>query len=76
MRQILLSALKIVISGALLYLALRKVDLHDLASRITRLGSVSWIVLAILGAFGGLVWILSPEKAAKGTAPIRVEEAC
>jgi hypothetical protein len=33
MRRILLSSLKILVSAALLYLALRKVDFHDLASR-------------------------------------------
>ena len=34
MRRILLSTIKILISAALLYLALRKVNLYDLASRI------------------------------------------
>jgi glycosyltransferase 2 family protein len=33
-------------------------------------GAVSFIV----GAFGGLVWIVSAEKAAQGTAPIEVPE--
>jgi uncharacterized membrane protein YbhN (UPF0104 family) len=33
-------------------------------------GAVSFIV----GAFGGLVWILSAEKAAQGSAPIKVPE--
>ena len=33
-------------------------------------GAVSFIV----GAFGGLVWIFSAEKAAKGSAPIEVPE--
>jgi glycosyltransferase 2 family protein len=33
-------------------------------------GAVSFIV----GAFGGLVWIFSAEKAAQGTAPIEVPE--
>ena len=47
MRKILLSALKILISGALLYLALRKVDLRDLASRINNLTSLGWVLLAI-----------------------------
>jgi hypothetical protein len=33
-------------------------------------------VYFILGAFGGLVWILSPEKAAKGAKSIQaLEEA-
>jgi hypothetical protein len=34
------------------------------------IGAVSFIV----GAVGGLVWILSAEKAAKGAAPIEVHE--
>jgi glycosyltransferase 2 family protein len=33
-------------------------------------GAVSFIV----GAFGGLVWIFSAEKAAQGAAPIEVPE--
>jgi glycosyltransferase 2 family protein len=33
-------------------------------------GAVSFIV----GAFGGLVWIFSAEKAAQGSAPIEVPE--
>ena len=33
-------------------------------------GAVSFIV----GAFGGLVWILSAEKAAQGSVPIGVRE--
>ena len=28
----------------------------------------------LVGVFGGLVWILSPEKAAKGAEPIGVPE--
>jgi hypothetical protein len=31
-------------------------------------------VYFIVGAFGGLVWIFSAEKAAQGTAPIEVPE--
>jgi uncharacterized membrane protein YbhN (UPF0104 family) len=46
MRQILSSIVKILISGALLYLALRKVNLADLASRID-VASLGWIALAI-----------------------------
>ena len=42
MRRILLSTLKILISAALLYLALRKVNLSDLASRID-IASLGWI---------------------------------
>jgi hypothetical protein len=33
-------------------------------------GAVTFLV----GAFGGLVWILSAEKAAQGAAPIEVPE--
>jgi hypothetical protein len=33
-------------------------------------GAVNFLV----GAFGGLVWILSPEKAAQGAKPIGVPE--
>jgi uncharacterized membrane protein YbhN (UPF0104 family) len=46
MRQILSSIVKILISLALLYLALRKVNLADLASRID-IASLGWIALAI-----------------------------
>jgi uncharacterized membrane protein YbhN (UPF0104 family) len=60
MRHILLSALKILISAALLYLALRKVNLTDLASRID-VASLGWIALAIAVTFlqifiGALRW--------------------
>jgi hypothetical protein len=60
MRQILLSALKFLISAALLYVALRKVDLTELASRID-IKSLGWIVLAIAMTFlqirvGALRW--------------------
>lgn len=47
MRRILLSTIKILISLALLYFSLRKVDLYDLASRI-RVESLGWIGLAIV----------------------------
>ena len=47
MRRILLSALKILVSAALLYLALRKVDFHELASRFD-VASFGWIGLAIV----------------------------
>jgi len=46
MRQILLSTAKMLVSAALLYLALRKADFSDLASRLT-LASAGWIALAI-----------------------------
>jgi hypothetical protein len=47
MRQILLTSLKILISAALLYLALRKVNLFDLGARINNLRSFGWIALAV-----------------------------
>jgi uncharacterized membrane protein YbhN (UPF0104 family) len=46
MRQILLSTAKILISAALLYLALRKVDISDLLSRLG-FTSAGWIALAL-----------------------------
>src|ERR1700724_725796 len=51
MRRILLSTIKILISAALLYLALRKVNLPDLASRINNLASLGWIGVAIAVTF-------------------------
>ena len=74
MRQILLSALKILISAALLYLALRKVDLSELASRIN-ISSLGWIALAVVVSFlqlfaGALRWCqISAECGAPLTAP-------
>ncbi|MBW7963505.1 lysylphosphatidylglycerol synthase transmembrane domain-containing protein [Bradyrhizobium sp. BR 10261] len=50
MRRILLSTAKILISAALLYLALRKVDLTELVSRFT-VSSLVWIGLAIAVTF-------------------------
>ena len=50
MRRILLSTIKILISAALLYFALRKVNLYDLASRI-HVESLGWIALAIAVTF-------------------------
>jgi uncharacterized membrane protein YbhN (UPF0104 family) len=60
MRRILLSTLKILISAALLYFSLRKVNLSDLASRID-IASLGWIGLAIAVTFlqillGALRW--------------------
>ena len=49
MRRILLATAKILISAALLYLALRKTSISDLASRIG-IASVGWIGLAIASA--------------------------
>src|SRR6202161_4574630 len=66
MRRILLSAIKILISAALLYLALRKANFSDLASRID-VASLGWIGLAIAVTFlqifvGVLRWrIVSAE---------------
>src|SRR6516162_5061724 len=76
MRRILLSALKILVSGALLYFALRKANFADLASRID-LASLGWIALAIAVTFlqifvGVLRWrIVSAECG----APLRVRQA-
>src|SRR3981189_1078653 len=50
MRRILLSTIKILISAALLYLALRKANFADLASRID-IASLGWIGLAIAVSF-------------------------
>ena len=50
MRRILLSTLKILISAALLYFSLRKIDLSDLASRLD-VSSLGWIGLAIAVTF-------------------------
>src|SRR4051794_9435020 len=60
MRRILLSALKILVSAALLYFALRKIDFLDLASRFD-VASVGWIGLAVAVTFlqilvGALRW--------------------
>src|SRR3954453_16088697 len=60
MRRILLSALKILISAALLYFALRKINFYDLASRFD-IASLGWIGLAIAVTFlqiflGALRW--------------------
>ena len=76
MRRILLLSLKILVSGALLYLALRKVDFHELASRFN-VASVGWIALAIAATFlqifvGVLRWrVVSAECG----APLRVTQA-
>ena len=50
MRRILLSAIKILVSAALLYLALRKANFSDLASRID-LTSAVWLALALAVTF-------------------------
>ena len=51
MRRILFSTIKILISLALLYLALRKVNLTELALRINNIASLGWIVMAIAATF-------------------------
>ena len=76
MRRILLSIIKIVISAALLYLALRKANFSDLASRID-VASLGWIGLAISATFlqifiGVLRWrIVSAEC----DAPLPIRQA-
>ena len=76
MRRILLSALKILISAALLYLALRKVNFYDLASRFD-VASLGWIGLAIAVTFlqifvGVLRW---REISAECGAPLGTAQA-
>src|ERR1700688_1732878 len=77
MRRILLSTIKILISAALLYLALRKVNLTELASRINNITSLGWIVLAIAVTFlqifvGVLRW---REISAECGAPLALRQA-
>jgi uncharacterized membrane protein YbhN (UPF0104 family) len=76
MRRILLSTIKILISAALLYLALRKVDLADLASRIN-IASLGWIGVAVAVTFlqifvGVLRW---REISAECGAPLPTRQA-
>jgi glycosyltransferase 2 family protein len=76
MRRILLSTAKILISAALLYLALRKVNLSDLASRFD-IASLGWIGLAIAVTFlqifvGALRW---REISAECGAPLATRQA-
>src|SRR5258706_1505777 len=76
MRRILLSTIKILISAALLYLALRKVNLSDLASRIN-IASLGWIGMAIAVTFlqifvGVLRW---REIGAECGAPLATRQA-
>jgi hypothetical protein len=77
MRRILFSAIKILISLALLYLALRKVNLTELASRINNLASMGWIVTAIAVTFlqifvGVLRW---RRVSAECGAPLGLQQA-
>src|SRR3984893_16836405 len=66
MRRILLSTIKLLVSAALLYFALRKANFSDLASRID-VASLGWLGLAIAATFlqifiGVLRWrIVSAE---------------
>ena len=76
MRRILLSAAKIIVSAALLYLALRKVNPSDLFSRFT-VTSLAWIGLAIAVTFlqifvGVLRW---REVSAECGAPLELGPA-
>jgi uncharacterized membrane protein YbhN (UPF0104 family) len=77
MRRILFSTIKILISLALLYLALRKVNLTELALRINNLASLGWIVVAIAATFlqifvGVLRW---REISAECGAPLGLRQA-
>ena len=76
MRRILLSTAKILVSAALLYFSLRKVNLADLASRLD-LASLGWIGLAIAVTFlqiliGALRW---REISAECGAPLTTRQA-
>ena len=76
MRRILLSTIKILISAALLYFSLRKVNLFELASRIDA-GSLGWIGLAIALIFlqiflGVLRW---REISVECGAPLETRQA-
>ena len=76
MRRILLSTIKIVVSAALLYLALRKANLSDLMARIN-ISSLGWIGLAIAVTFlqifvGVLRW---REISAACGAPLATRQA-
>jgi uncharacterized membrane protein YbhN (UPF0104 family) len=76
MRRFLLSAIKILVSAALLYFALRKVNLYDLASRID-IASLGWIGLAIAVTFlqifvGVLRWC---EISSECGAPLGTRQA-
>ena len=76
MRRILLSTLKIVVSAALLYFSLRKVDLAELVARID-VSSLGWIGVAIAVTFlqifiGVLRW---REISAECGAPLQTRQA-
>src|SRR4030088_1799648 len=76
MRRILLSTIKILVSAALLYFALRKANFSDLASRIN-IASLGWIGMAIAVTFlqifvGVLRW---REVSAECGAPLGTTQA-
>src|SRR3954447_1765874 len=76
MRRILFSTIKILISAALLYFALRKINLYDLVSRI-HAESLGWLALAIAVTFlqiflGVLRW---HEISAECGAPLETRQA-
>jgi glycosyltransferase 2 family protein len=76
MRRILLSTAKILISAALLYFSLRKINPFDLAARIN-VSSLGWIALAIAVTFlqiflGVLRW---REISAECGAPLETKQA-
>lgn len=76
MRRILLSTIKILISAALLYFSLRKVNLWELAARI-HVGSLGWLGLAVavnvLQIFLGVLrW---REISAECGAPLETRQA-
>jgi uncharacterized membrane protein YbhN (UPF0104 family) len=76
MRRILLSTIKVLVSAALLFLALRKANFSDLASRID-VASLGWIGLAIAVTFfqifvGVLRWRV---VSAKCGAPLATRQA-
>src|ERR1700692_4585791 len=76
MRRILLSTIKILISAALLYLALRKANFSDLASRID-VASLGWLALAIAATFlqifvGVLRWRIVTAECG---APLPIRQA-
>ena len=76
MRRILLTTLKILVSAALLYFSLRKINLGELVSRINA-SSLGWIGLAIAVTFlqiflGVLRWC---EIGAECGAPLETRQA-
>ena len=77
MRRILLSTIKILISAALLYFSLRKIDLHALVLRINNVASLGWIALAIAVSFlqifvGVLRWRMISAECG---APLETKQA-